>query len=397
MTRPSTCRFGSVWWLVVVAAGCVASHEIVPDPKAGRTCPSVDQDLHRGIDWYFPARAGDNEQLERWCVTVGPVVLDTMPSANFDPLGPADSLRITAWNTDAGAGYVTAFLEEELGLTCNGAASVLHDDAPHFVLLLQEALRRSNDIPDVPKSFVTPPPVKEHAHPGPRLDVIEVARQCGLAYLYAPAARNDYRPRDGLREDKGNAILSTLPLSDPIVVELPFEAARRVVPMATVRAAHDSLRLASVHLITTPPPSRALVTGASSRWRQAMGLVDALEEIERDRAGCPISGVTRVSGQIGEMCPPPCPGACSIATVIAGDLNTWSTRETTLRHLLAHFPDTHPFLEEPTRGPFPTDHLLFRAGTGDVAINPGSYRRVADPYYSDHNPIIASFLFGRVR
>ncbi len=383
-------RLSTLWWLAAAVAGCVASHDITPDPDAGRTCPSVDQDLNRGIDWYFPARAGDNEQLERWCVTVGPVVLDTLPAADFGRLEPADSLRIAVWNTDAGAGYVTAFLEEQLGLTCNGSASALHDDAPHFVLLLQEALRRSNDIPDVPKSFVTPPPVKENAHPGPRLDVVEVARQCGLAYFYAPAARNDHKPRDGKREDKGNAILSTLPLSDPIVVELPFEAARRVVPMATVRGvARDSLRLASVHLITTPPPSRALLTGGSSRWRQAMGLAEALRAIERDRANCPVTGVKRASGRGGEMCPPPCPGACPIATVIAGDLNTWSTRETTLRHLLEHFPDSPRFLEEPTRGPFPTDHLLFRTGSGDGAILTSSYRRIADAHYSDHNPIVA--------
>jgi endonuclease/exonuclease/phosphatase family metal-dependent hydrolase len=93
-------------------------------------------------------------------------------------------------------------------------------------------------------------------------------------------------------------------------VELPFEAARRAVPFATVGDSDgDSLRLASVHLITTPPPWRALVTGGSSRYRQALGLVDALERIEHDRSDC--------AG-----------GRCPLAVVVAGDFNTWSARET---------------------------------------------------------------------
>jgi endonuclease/exonuclease/phosphatase family metal-dependent hydrolase len=352
----------------------VSSYDITPDLRADRTCPAAGRGA-AAVDWYFPVNAGDNERLDRWCGSLGPVVLESVPAAPFRVFEPGDSVVVAVWNTDAGAGYLTAFLEAELGLQCDGDASSLRDGAPHVVLLVQEALRRSNEIPDVPKSRVTPPPVQEHTHPGPRLDVVEVARHCGLSHFYAPAARNDYRPRDGKREDKGNAILATLPLSDPIVVELPFEAARRVVPLATVRdAAGNGLRVASVHLITTPPPWRALVTGGSSRHRQALGLVDALQRIEDG-----------------------CRDGCPIATVAAGDLNTWSTRETTLRYLREHFPDSPPPLAEPTRGPFPTDHLMFRAGAGGVRILPDSYRRVDDPYYSDHHPIVATFRFGQTR
>lgn len=351
------------------------SADITPDLRADRACPG-DGAGPVGVDWYFPAHAGDNERLERWCASLGPVALDTLPAAPFGPLRSGESLAVAVWNTDAGAGYVTAFLEAELGLQCAGETSSLRDGAPQFVLLIQEALRRSNDIPDVPQSDVTPPPVQEHTHPGPRLDVVEVARRCGLSYFYAPAARNDYRQRDGRREDKGNAILSTLPLVDPIVVELPFEAARRVVPFATIGdASGDSLRLASVHLITTPPPWRALRTGGSSRYRQALGLVDALRRIEEDRSDCPLGG-------------------CRPATVVAGDLNTWSSRETALRYLREHFPDSPPPLAEATRGPFPTDHLLFRAGAEGIELIPGSYRRIDQPYYSDHHPIVATFRLG---
>lgn len=372
---PRLRRLVGIWGLAAAAGACMPSADITPDLRADRACPGAETGP-AGVDWYFPAHAGDNERLERWCASLGPVLLGTAPAAPFGPLRPGDALVVAVWNTDAGAGYVTAFLEAELGVQCEGDGSSLRDGALPFVLLIQEALRRSNDIPDVPKSDVTPPPVKENTHPGPRLDVVEVARRCGLSYFYAPAARNDYRQRDGMREDKGNAILSTLPLADPAVVELPFEAARRVVPFATVGGASgDSVRVASVHLITTPPPWRALRTGGSSRYRQALGLVDALRRIDDDRSAA-TSGRHR------------------LATVVAGDLNTWSSRETTLRYLREHFPDSPPPLAETTRGPFPTDHLLFGTAAGAAELIPGSYRRIDDPYYSDHHPIVATFRLG---
>lgn len=365
--------------LAMPAAGCVASHDVAPLPPIARGCPDV---AASGAAWYFPAVAGDNVQLERWCRAVGPLVVDTVPTGRFEALGATDSILVAVWNTDAGAGDLLAFLEGEVGLRCEGSASSLRPGAPHAVILLQEALRRSNDIPDVPRSRVTPPPVKEEPRPTPRIDVVEVAQRCGLSLFYAPAARNDWRPRDGKREDKGNAILATVPLSDPIVLEPPFEAARRVVPFATIRSAGgDSLRVATVHLITTPPPARALLTGGASRQRQALGLLRGLDQVERDRGAASLpagEGDTR-----------------GIATIIAGDLNTWSNRETSLRDLRAAFPDSPAPLAEPTRGPFPTDHLLFRRGAGaGVTLGEGTYRRVDEAYYSDHHPIAAVVVFG---
>jgi hypothetical protein len=172
---------------------------------------------------------------------------------------------------DAGAGDLLAFLEQEVGLRCESAASSLRPGAPHAVILIQEALRRSNEIPDVPRSRVTPPPVKEELRPTPRLDVVEVAERCGLSLFYAPAAHNDWRARDGRREDKGNAILATVPLSDPIVLEPPFEAAQRVIPFATMRSVGgDSLRVATVHRSPRRrlrgPCSRAGRHGSGRPW-----------------------------------------------------------------------------------------------------------------------------------
>ncbi len=355
----------------------------MPAYDAAPTAPLRLQCLNGGgaaaMSWYSPASESENRKLEEWCLTLGPPEIDSVPSGGFGALRSVDTLVIAVWNTDAGAGHLLEFLRNELGLDCRGDGPVLADGSQHFVLLIQEALRRSNEIPDVPQQWVTPPPVKENVHPGERLGVTDVGRRCGLSYIYLAASRNGLEARDGMREDKGNAILSTLPLHDFVGIELPFESARRVVPAATVRNTRgDSLRVASVHLITTPQAFRVLVTANTARERQSRGLLEALRAAENDR------------GRSAASEDPP------ISTAIAGDLNTWSTRETALRLLLREFPDSPPVLQEPTRGPFPTDHLLFRtdgSGVGDAFLA-DSYRRIDATYYSDHNPIIALFRFG---
>jgi endonuclease/exonuclease/phosphatase family metal-dependent hydrolase len=382
------------WPVVLLFAGlagtsCMPSYAIMAEPPAGRTCAelrTVPASAH--VTWYFAAGPGDAKEHQRWCETLGPVEVNQVPQGDFAPLSLLDSLAIAVWNTDAGAGYLQDFLQKELGLDCSGAAPHLGPGASHFVLLVQEALRRSNEIPDIPdKLWVTPPPVKEKERPGRRLGATEVARACGLAYIYAPASRNGWLAREGMREDKGNAILSTLPLSDLIVAELPFEAARRVVPMATIHGPNaDSLRVASVHLITTPPAWRTLKTGNSARLRQSLGLVEALELIEGERSDCP-------DDLQSEVCRLHSAGGFPISTVIGGDLNTWSTRETALRHLVEDFPDSPPLLQQPTRGPFPTDHILFRSGPNGGRILTHTYHPIDNAYYSDHNPIIAYFRF----
>jgi endonuclease/exonuclease/phosphatase family metal-dependent hydrolase len=380
----------------IIMAGCMPPYTTSLTPNASRSCPARGTASDRDpITWLFPTESKDNGQSEAWCKAVGPPVIDSLPVASFGNLAEDDSITIAVWNTDVGAGHLLAFLETELGLDC-AIAPTLAPGSAHFVLLVQEALRRSNDIPDLPPQWAIPPPAKEEAHPGRRLDIVEVARHCGLSLMYVAGARNGHEARDGRREDKGEAILSTLPLSDFIAIELPYEAARRVAVAATVHNQRgDSLRVVSVHLISTPPPWRVLQTGNSSRLRQSLAVVDALKRVELDRAD---------DAEFRRLheCYPRCDGdglpRHTISTIVAGDLNTWSTRETALQHLLEHFPDSPTLLSEPTRGPFPTDHLLFRGNaargeTPDRVIET-SYRRIDDTYYSDHNPIVAWFRYG---
>ncbi len=373
-------------------AACMPSPESTATLQPERRCPFQGS---KALTWFYPSDADDHRALERWCVVVGPPVVDSVPAGSFGALAAGDSLAVAVWNTDAGAGHLMAFLRDELGLTCQDAASRLRAGSAHFVLLLQEALRRSLDVPEARPQASTPPPVKEDPHPGLRLDVVEVGERCGLALAYVAGARNGHALRDGKREDKGEAILSTLPLSDIVAIELPYEASRRVAVAATVHNRRgDSLRVASAHLISMTAPWRILRTGNSSRQRQALAVVAALRLVELQRAGAD-------SGALG-VCYPRCGAGESaeylISTIVAGDLNTWSTRETALRHLFEHLPDSPPALSVPTRGPFPTDHLLFRRNarwdaTPDEILT-ATYRRIDDPYYSDHHPIIAWFRFG---
>ena len=360
-----------------VAAGltaCMPSHRMTTDLAAGRSCPDVIEQT-----WYFPETAGDHARLEDWCRTVGPRVVSPDPTAAFGDLESGGELAVISWNVDVGGGDVLDFLETELGLACVGNQSRLAPGRTHFAILMQEAFRRSNEIRDYPQGPTIPRAVAEDERPGERLDAVEVAARCGLSLVYVAAARNGSEPRDGLREDKGVAILSTLPLKDVFFIELPYEAARRVAAAGTIRdASGRRLRLANLHLISTSGPARALTTGNGSRLRQGLALVDALDQREAQRAG----GVS--------MEPHP------TSTVLAGDFNTWSDRETTLRRLRARFPDSPPPLGQGTHGSFPTDHILFRkADTAGVPhLVEGSYLRVEDRHHSDHHAIMARVQFG---
>ena len=76
-----------------------------------------------------------------------------------------------------------------------------------------------------------------------------MAEQCGLALFYVPSARNGPNEPGQVPEDKGNAILSTLPLADLAAIELPFESGRKVAVVATIPGpSGERIRVASVHL-----------------------------------------------------------------------------------------------------------------------------------------------------
>lgn len=358
----------------LAASSCVPSFTMSPAAPAERTCPVTHAAGGDGaVRWFFPEHPDDNATLEEWCKTVGPPVILAAPSRPAAAPVAGDTLLLASFNTNGGAGDLIAFIEMELGLECD-ASTTAHP--PPFVILVQEALRRSNDIPE-PVSFDAIPRVLvENERETERLDIAGVARRCGLSLAYVPSMRNGPDPRDGLREDRGNAILSTLPLSDPLAIEQPFEGSRRVGVLARITAPGSrSILVASVHLHTVSLPWRLLVTGNGARWREAAALIDVFDRLDLEQ------------------------GPAGVSTVVAGDMNTWTTRHTAISLLREHFPDSPDQLPEPTRGAFPTDHLMFRAarmtGRTPDAIVAGSYRRVNEVHFSDHHPVVAVLRFGQ--
>ena len=120
---------------------------------AERGCPERNVAASDGaITWYGPAGPSDEESNERWCDTVGSAVVEAFPRATFPDPGPADSIAVVAWNILIGGGDVPLLLQEVLGYECHPTSPELVAGFSHFVLLIQEAHRRSAAIPDVPES-----------------------------------------------------------------------------------------------------------------------------------------------------------------------------------------------------------------------------------------------------
>ncbi len=316
----------------------------------------TDAEARNVLTWSGPAETRDIEQNIVWCRTVGRAVFRALPGALREQAIRVDSVAILTWNVYMGGGDLVALLTEELEFTCDPEAPEDRSPSFHFVILLQEVFRTSSSLPEVPPGPTIPWRIDPDPPPGGLRDILDVAEWCGLAMLYVPSARNGPSEPGRQPEDKGNAILSTLPLADLGAIELPFEASRKVAVVATIRGpGGERIRVASVHLDVSSTLARTLISGNATRLRQAMGLAEALESTE------------------------------SSITIVGGDFNTWSASEATLKRLALHFPDSPPWDGRPTRGPFPTDHILFRTVPGSrVELVEDSYRRFEETYGSDH-------------
>lgn len=350
--------------LVLSGAGCGLPRGpgIAPSEPGCRWADRVDGGTAEvEVEWVVPA--DDRPVLDLWCSAVGRAAVRPMPLAAVG--AEVDSIAIVSWNTHAGGGDV-------IGLVGDLRAGALTGGAPvrHFVLLLQEVHRAGVEVPA--RAPVRGVPARVEAHPpsGERLDILETARALGTSLVYVPSMRNGRASPSEEREDRGNAILSTLPLHEPRAIELPFEAQRRVAVVASLRVtrfddATWQLLVSSTHLDTRSTGGRLLDTFGAGRLRQARALVDAIP--------------------------------AEVPAVIAGDLNTWSLAglEGTLPFLRSGFPQTPCPQAEPT---FTTwwglrrtlDHIFFRLPAGWSA----RHERIDDRYGSDHFPLLAWLRIG---
>jgi len=238
-----------------------------------------------------------------------------------------------------------------------GGKHVFLDNYISKYLLVQEAVRIHHE----------PPPALEDGmkragrlgRTDPSLpDIVEAARAAGVSLLYVPSMRNGVE-----REDRGNAILSTLPLDEAYAFELPFRRQRRVGVAATVTV-NDAgvprpLRLVNVHFDTSQGWARLWVLG-NPRPAQARATLDYAGAIDT-----------------------PAPLA-----IIGGDFNTFlpfeDAAEDTRRGWAKNQGDEDA---SRTRGLVRLDYLFFRL----EAELCGGTRRADGTFGSDHYPVIGRF------
>jgi endonuclease/exonuclease/phosphatase family metal-dependent hydrolase len=299
-----------------------------------------------GIQWLRVSPVSERASIDRWCAGVG-------PPARINAEQPQEEITrsfvVVSWNTHVGAGDVDAFVADLRSGRITGVP------VTSFVLLLQEAYRAG---PEVPASADASWAGAER-EPGPhgvRVDATVAARRLGLSSVYVPSMRNG---RPGVTsEDRGNAILSTLPLRDVTAIELPLERQRRVAISARVSVKTDVGTSTTVGLVCTHFTNMVLhhlfLLSESGRLRQARALSNVL--------------------------PPDGP------LVIGGDFNAWfGYHDAAYRQLAQHASRAHVEDRRPTFGPMRLDHILFRLPGGWKT----TLRRANDKYGSDHYPLIA--------
>ena len=243
------------WVLAVVAtAGCVSRSPVSIDALSAPPCAAASGPL----TWAGPGDPDHRRPLADWCRSVGPALVR---APALDPVDVSRTgLLVTTWNVHEGFGDLERFLRSL-------------PKGPASIVLLQEVARAGGDVPaDVPATVRTPGRIGD----GSWRDIAAIARDFEMSLVYVPSMRNGSATS---REDRGSAILSTLPLSHIVGIELPWVAQRRVAVMATATATSGGMpwrvRIVNVHL-----------DNRLRRSRQAAALADFLARL--DSAGAPL-------------------------------------------------------------------------------------------------------------
>lgn len=376
----------------------VLLEELAPDSSCRRIemvgTPGVPADsaaIQRlTVHWVLPEQTDQLHRLNAWCAAVGPAVVggwaptpdpivppladsasaDSTPadspvvggastdSASADSDGGVrrrrrgvDSVAVVSWNVHVGGGALRTLVRDL-------RAGTLTDGRPveHFVLLLQETYRGGAAVPPFDADLPGGSAVDVAPPGGLREDIVRDAEALGLDLFYAPSMRS------GEGEDRGNAILSTLPLRDLVAIPLPVARQRRVAIAATIADSTTEgvpwlLQVASVHLESD---AEGLASDERARLLQTEALLDALPPAE--------------------------------VAVAGGDFNTRprGPESALVRTMLAAYPDTPPFPAGPT---YRRAWGLYRLYLDYIFMRlppeaRGSARRVPGLYGSDHYPLV---------
>ncbi len=216
---------------------------------------------------------GTDLPLAGWRHNVGePLSLDL---AGEDS-GLQRSLVVLSWNVWIGRGdivrVITRIRQGEY------AEQGIPGDLP-FVALLQEAYRAGDTVPPESNSFHARDFSLRAIHREHEIRAIAGALELNLRY--APSMRNGVH-----QSDRGNAVLSDLPLVGAFAQELPFVLQRRVAVGATVRLGERLVHLHSAHLDPRGGTARDLF-GIVGREQQASAL---LAEMQSDAAAIRVLG-----------------------------------------------------------------------------------------------------------
>jgi endonuclease/exonuclease/phosphatase family metal-dependent hydrolase len=342
--------------MVVVAASIAAAADVRDDtPAAALASLSCRQIVspagelsHSAVRWYEQDTQRSRPTLDAWCRGVGPVVYQSQPADTSGGLsGGLSSIAIVSWNVNVGAGDLPEFVADlRAGAFSDGRR------VEHFALLLQEALRTGDEVPPRGPSQAG---ARRLLRSPPRVDIVRFAREVGLSLFYVPSMRNGLDASEPA-EDRGNAILSTLPLLAPAALELPFARQRRVAALVTLGGLTETeaLAVASVHLDPFVGANRLWVFGAAgARGRQARALSAALPRHE--------------------------------PVVIGGDFNTWlGASEPALREMTRVSGQPAQAREGTYATGAVLDYLFFRTPASWRA----NYERADETYGSDHHPLV---------
>ena len=338
---------------VALLSGCALPLRPLPSPAALSRCRSTDA-LMASVRWIQPEQTGHRARLDSWCAGVGSPLFRSTADAPASSSSDANGLMIASWNVHVGAGDLDRFLADaEQGALTDGRRPA------QLVVLLQEAVRSAGVPADLPRGASAAARIGSDAWLE-RSEIDAVAARFGMSIFYAPSMRNGAAGSGSSASDRGNAILSTLPLLDPVAIELPGERQRRVAVTArvsvTIHGEVVSLSMGSAHLDTLAGPRSLWVFGAAgARSRQAASLARALSDGP---------------------------------AILGADLNTWmGPHEPAVRRLRTAFASTPSEPPGKTfRGGLTLDYLFFRLPSGVLA----HVKRAASRYGSDHFPLIAS-------
>jgi endonuclease/exonuclease/phosphatase family metal-dependent hydrolase len=303
-----------------------------------------------GVRWLRVAPSNEHAAIDRWCSPVGVPVRIGGRQPEDVLSGP---VAIVSWNTHVGAGDLDGLVTDLRSGGLTGGRPVTS-----FVLLLQEVYRSGDTVPSqVGRDGRWASAQRPPGPGGERDDVAASAKRLGLEAFYAPSMRNG--APGATDEDRGNAILSTMPMSELTAIELPLERQRRVALQATVSLtvqgrAPVPLRVVSTHF-TNMVMHHVWVLSESGRLRQARALASVL----------PADG----------------------PLVLAGDFNAWfGYRDAAYKELVRRVPAPWSDDRRATFGPMRLDHILTRLPEGWRA----STRRAGTRYGSDHYPLVAT-------